>query len=50
MVEYKKSAVMSVMKNIANFLTASRFLFTVGMTLTAPFFRRFLGLLSCLRD
>lgn len=37
MVEYKKRAVMSVMKNIANLLTASRFLFTVGMTLTAPF-------------
>lgn len=28
---------MSVMKNIANLLTASRFLFTVGMTQTAPF-------------
>ncbi|MEA4947661.1 MAG: hypothetical protein VB058_08895 [Oscillospiraceae bacterium] len=28
---------MSVMKNIANLLTASRFLFTVGMTLAAPF-------------
>ncbi|BAL00468.1 hypothetical protein OBV_32690 [Oscillibacter valericigenes Sjm18-20] len=28
---------MSVIKNIANLLTTSRFLFTVGMTLTAPF-------------